>query len=69
MLNPETSSDSLSVKSKGVRLVSARTVMIQAAKMGISSSFLEVPTSFIFAVFRPFTIRMAAKMNTAIEIS
>jgi len=69
VLNPDTSSDSLSVKSNGVRLVSASTVIIHTAIIGTKISFLTMKPSFNFSLFNLFEIMTIVRINTAIEIS
>ena len=69
MLNPETSSDSLSVKSKGVRLVSARIVIIQVAKMGSKINFVAIVVSFRNDLFNLLTIAMMDRIKIAMETS
>jgi len=69
VLNPDTSSDSLSVKSKGVRLVSASTVITHATKNGRDSSLAVTTISFVFILLRVVTKVIAASIKIAIEIS
>jgi len=69
VLNPDTSSDSLSVKSNGVRLVSANTVIIHTVMIGTKTSFLAINISFIFILFSLFEVMVIVRINTAIEIS
>jgi len=69
VLNPDTSSDSLSVKSKGARLVSARIVIIQVAKMGIKINFVVVVASFRNDLFNLLTIAIMDRIKIAIETS
>lgn len=69
MLNPDTNSDSLSVKSKGVRLVSASTVIIHATKNGRDSSLAVIIISFVFILLREVTSVITASIKMAIEIS
>ena len=69
MLKPETSSDSLSVKSKGVRLVSAKIVIIHTAIIGTRINFVVNITSFNFKVLRLFGNTIIARIKIAIETS
>ena len=69
MLNPDTSSDSLSVKSKGVRLVSAKTVIIHEVIIGSMSILVINDTSFIFIVSSLFDKVIAVKIKMAIDTS
>jgi acid phosphatase family membrane protein YuiD len=69
VLNPDTNSDSLSVKSKGVRLVSASTVITHATKNGRDSSLAAIIISFVFILLREATSVIAASIKMAIEIS
>jgi hypothetical protein len=57
------------VKSKGVRLVSARIVIIHATINGTIIIFGTMETSFVLAIFRVVDSVKAASIKIAIEIS
>ena len=71
ILNPETSSDSPSAKSKGVRLVSAKHEINQITIMGINSRDLSqiilsfiIINKFIFALRARKNIKIRAKLTS-----
>lgn len=69
VLNPETSSDSPSAVSKGVRFVSARHVIIQASKMGNKNSNKGNPLPRIIEKLKVFMGRRILTKINAILIS
>jgi len=69
VLNPDTNSDSLSVKSKGVRLVSAKMVTSHEVRMGIITIFVSKLVSFNLLLFNLLDRTIMVRINTAMEIS